>query len=80
MCYLGLEDQFDMVAFPSGKVAVDGFVCVVDVSKSQPRTPETQLDFVTKILLALTKTKRPIVIAANKMDEGSDVMLQVSHC
>ena len=68
-----------MVTFPSGKVGVDGFVCVVDVSKSQPRSPETQLDFVTKILTALAKTKKPIVIATNKMDEGSDVMLQVSR-
>lgn len=66
-----------MVTFPSGKVTVDGFICVIDVSRSQHRSLESQIDIVTKILLALVKTKKPIVVAATKMDEGSDAILQV---
>lgn len=75
--YAGLEDQFKMELFPSGKVTVDGFVCVVDVSRSQKRSLEGQMEFINKILLSLIKTKKPIVMAATKMDEGSDAILQV---
>lgn len=73
----GLEDQYEYKLFPAGKVAVDGFVCVMDVSRSQQRLLEGQLDFINKILLSLIKTKKPIVMAATKMDEGSDAVLQV---
>lgn len=76
--FTGLEDQFEQVKFPTGKVSVDGFICVVDVSRSQTRTLEGQLDFVGKVLSALMKTKKPIVVAASKMDEGSDAVLLVS--
>jgi len=74
---VGLENTFEQVHFPSGKVSVDGFICVVDVSRSQPRPMESQLDFVAKILSALSKTKKPVVVAVSKMDEGSDAILQV---
>ncbi|KAF6035132.1 RhoGAPp190 [Bugula neritina] len=74
---LGLEDQFPEKKFPTGKVAVDGFVCVVDVSRSQDRSLESQLEFLSKILSALVKTKKPIVMAATKMDEGSEAVMLV---
>lgn len=74
----GLEEQFDKVKFPTGKVAVDGFICTFDVSRSQTRTLESQLDFVNKILSMLVKTKKPVVVAATKMDEGSEAVLLVS--
>jgi len=73
----GLEDQFPEKKFPTGKVAVDGFVCVVDVSRSQDRSLESQLEFLSKILSALVKTKKPIVMAATKMDEGSEAVMLV---
>lgn len=75
---LGLEDTYDQVKFPTGKINVDGFICVVDVSRSQTRTLESQLEFVSKILSTLIKTKKPIVIAASKMDEGSEAVILVS--
>lgn len=74
----GLEDEFEKRKFPHGKVAVDGFICVVDASRSQQRPLESQLEFVNKILINLTKTKKPVVVAATKMDEGSDAILMVS--
>ena len=73
----GLEEQFEKRKFPHGKVTVDGFICVVDASRSQQRTLESQLEFVNKILLCLVKTKKPVVVVATKMDEGSDAILNV---
>ena len=73
----GLEEQFEKRKFPHGKVTVDGFICVVDASRSQQRTLESQLEFVNKILLCLMKTKKPVVVVATKMDEGSDAILNV---
>ena len=59
-------------------MTVQGFICVVDVSRSQTRSLEAQLDFVNKVLSTLMKTKKPIVVAASKMDEGSDAVILVS--
>ena len=73
----GLEEQFEKRKFPHGKVTVDGFICVVDASRSQQRSLESQLEFVNKILLCLMKTKKPVVVVATKMDEGSDAILNV---
>ena len=50
---------------------------MVDASRSQQRTLESQLEFVNKILLCLVKTKKPVVVVATKMDEGSDAILNV---
>lgn len=40
---LGIEKEFDQRLMPDGKVTVDGFVCVFDVSLVPNRTLEKQV-------------------------------------
>ncbi|XP_013387311.1 rho GTPase-activating protein 190 isoform X1 [Lingula anatina] len=66
---LGLEHDFDRVLMPDGKLTVDGFVCVFDVSDVKQRPIERQVEYVALILNSLMKTKKPVVLATTKNDE-----------
>ena len=48
---------------PDGRVNIDGFVCVFDVSLVPNRTLEKQVETTAQILNSLLKTKKPVVLA-----------------
>ena len=74
---------------PDGRVNIDGFLVVFDVSLVPNRTLEKQVDTLiffnknltnifqvdttAQILNSLLKTKKPIVVATTKNDEGNEI-------
>lgn len=69
---LGIEKEYEQKVMPDGKLNIDGFICLFDVSMVPSRPIERQLEFVTAILMNLMKTKKPIVLATSKNDEAFD--------
>lgn len=63
---LGLESEFEKKPLPDGKLTIDGFLCLIDVSRS---LLENQSAFVTSVLQNLSKTKKPILLVTTKNDE-----------
>ena len=66
---LGLEHEFQQTLLPDGRISVDGFICVFDVSEVAQRPLAKQTEYVTCIMVQLAKTKKPIVLATTKNDE-----------
>jgi len=69
MFAVGLEHEFQQTLLPDGRISIDGFICVFDVSEVSQRPVAKQTEYVTCILAQLTKTKKPIVLATTKNDE-----------
>ena len=61
---------------PDGKVNIDGFLVVFDVSLVPNRTLEKQVETTAQILLSLLKTKKPVVLATTKNDEGNEIFVR----
>ena len=70
--FVGIEKEYEQKLMPDGKMNVDGFICLFDVSMVPSRPIERQVDFVANILSNLVKTKKPIVLATTKNDEAFD--------
>ncbi|XP_071043981.1 rho GTPase-activating protein 190 isoform X30 [Parasteatoda tepidariorum] len=73
---LGIEKEYEQKLLPDGKINVDGFVCVFDVSEVQGRSIEKQVEFTALILNNLMKTKKPIVLATTKNDEAKEMYVK----
>ena len=69
---LGLEGEYEQRLLPDGKLTIDGFLCVFDVSAStaQNKVGERQRDAVVQILQQLVKTKKPVVVVTTKNDDA----------
>ncbi|XP_062328584.1 rho GTPase-activating protein 35 isoform X1 [Osmerus eperlanus] len=76
---LGLEQDFEQKQMPEGKLQVDGFLLCVDVSRGMNRSFEDQMKFVTNLYNQLAKTKKPVVLALTKCDEGVERYIKDSH-
>ena len=63
---------------PDGRVSVDGFLCVYDVSMVPNRSPEKQTEYCAHILNNILKTRpqKPCVIAATKCDEANEILVR----
>ena len=72
----GLEKEFDQRLMPDGKVNIDGFLVVFDVSLVPNRTLERQVETTAGILNSLLKTKKPVVLATTKNDEGNEIFIR----
>ncbi|KAJ8665241.1 hypothetical protein QAD02_006903 [Eretmocerus hayati] len=69
---LGIEKEYEQKVLPDGKLNIDGFLCVFDVSVVPNRSIEKQVDFVANILNNLVKTKKPIVLVTTKNDDAHE--------
>ncbi|XP_070566535.1 rho GTPase-activating protein 5-like isoform X11 [Ptychodera flava] len=69
---LGLETEYEQKPLPDGKINIDGFLCVFDVSTVHNRTLEQQIKFLDGLFNQLLKTKKPVVLVATKCDEAVD--------
>ena len=69
MSALGLEHEFQQTLLPDGRISIDGFICVFDVSDVAQRPVSKQTEYVLYIMAQLAKTKKPIVLATTKNDE-----------
>lgn len=70
---LGIEKEYEQKVLPDGKLNLDGFLCVFDVSVVPNRTIEKQIEIVANILNNLIKTKKPIVLVTTKRSERAHV-------
>uniref|UniRef100_A0A8P0P6I2 Rho GTPase activating protein 5 n=1 Tax=Canis lupus familiaris TaxID=9615 RepID=A0A8P0P6I2_CANLF len=73
---LGLEQDFEQKQMPEGKLNVDGFLLCIDVSQGCNRKFDDQLKFVNNLFVQLSKSKKPVIIAATKCDECVDHYLR----
>lgn len=71
-----MEKEFDQRVMPDGKVNIDGFLVVFDVSLVPNRTLEKQVETTAQILNSLMKTKKPVVLATTKNDEGNEIFVR----
>ncbi|XP_025905671.1 rho GTPase-activating protein 35-like [Nothoprocta perdicaria] len=76
---LGLEQDFEQKHMPDGKLAVDGFLLCVDVSRGMNRDFGEQLKFAGGLYAQLAKTKKPVVLALTKCDEGVERYIRDAH-
>ena len=58
---------------PEGKLNVDGFLCIFDVSQVPNRSLERMVELTASILNNCVKTKRPVVLVTTKNDEANEV-------
>lgn len=66
----GLEHDFPEQMMPDGRLSIDGFLCVFDVSMVEQRPIQRQTDLTFHILCNLVKTKRPVVLVTTKNDKA----------
>ncbi|XP_066996552.2 rho GTPase-activating protein 190 isoform X2 [Anabrus simplex] len=69
---LGIEKEYEQKVLPDGKISIDGFLCVFDVSAVPGRTVEKQVEIVTGILNNLVKTKKPVILVTTKNDDANE--------
>ncbi|XP_025993656.1 rho GTPase-activating protein 190 isoform X3 [Solenopsis invicta] len=69
---LGIEKEYEQKVLPDGKLNIDGFLCVFDVSLVPNRAIEKQVEIVANILNNLMKTKKPIVLVTTKNDDANE--------
>ncbi|CAH1985676.1 unnamed protein product [Acanthoscelides obtectus] len=76
---LGIEKEYEQRVLPEGKLNIDGFVCLFDVSVVPSRSVEKQVEFVAAILNNLIKTKKPIVFVTTKNDDANEAYIKEAH-
>ncbi|XP_046620253.1 rho GTPase-activating protein 190 isoform X2 [Neodiprion virginianus] len=69
---LGIEKEYEQKVLPDGKLNIDGFICVFDVSVVPHRSIEKQVEIVANILNNLVKTKKPVVLVTTKNDDANE--------
>lgn len=69
---LGIEHEYEQIVLPDGRLAIDGYICVFDVSSVPNRPVEKQADFVMNIINNLLKTKKPVVLVTTKNDDANE--------
>ena len=73
---MALPEEFEMLAFPD-KFHVDGFLVVFDGSGYvDGRSSEAQKKLLSKLVPVLVKTKKPVVVAATKCEQGNETSLR----
>ncbi|KAK4312268.1 hypothetical protein Pmani_016281 [Petrolisthes manimaculis] len=73
---LGIEKEYEQRVLPDGKLNVEGFLCVFDVSQVPNRSLDRQVDLTASILNNCLKTKRPVVLVTTKNDEANEVFVK----
>ena len=68
--FSGLELEFEQRMLSGGRLTIDGFICVFDVSKIAQRSIELQVEFLSHVLTNIARTKRPCVLATTKNDHA----------
>ncbi|XP_053593266.1 rho GTPase-activating protein 190 isoform X1 [Microplitis demolitor] len=69
---LGIEKEYEQKVLPDGKLNIDGFLCVFDVSVVPNRSIEKQIEIVSNILNNLIKTKKPVLLVTTKNDDANE--------
>uniref|UniRef100_A0A1B6K9C5 Rho-GAP domain-containing protein n=1 Tax=Graphocephala atropunctata TaxID=36148 RepID=A0A1B6K9C5_9HEMI len=73
---LGIEKEYEQKVLPDGKISIDGFLCVFDVSVVPSRSLEKQVEIVSAILNSLIKTKKPVILVTTKNDDANEAYVK----
>ncbi|XP_046682746.1 rho GTPase-activating protein 190 isoform X2 [Homalodisca vitripennis] len=73
---LGIEKEYEQKVLPDGKINIDGFLCVFDVSVVPSRSLEKQVEIVSAILNNLIKTKKPVILVTTKNDDANEAYVK----
>ncbi|KAI8425750.1 hypothetical protein MSG28_011533 [Choristoneura fumiferana] len=69
---LGIEKEYEQRTLPDGRLSVDGFVCVYDVSLVPGRSWDKQNETLAALLQNIIKLKKPVVLVTSKNDEACE--------
>lgn len=69
---LGIEKEYEERVIPDGRLSIDGFICVFDVSAVPNRSVEKQVEYVHQIINLILKNKKPVVLVTTKNDEANE--------
>lgn len=73
---LGIEREYEQKVIPDGRLAIDGFICVFDVSPVPNRSVEKQVEYVNTIIANALKNKKPILLVTTKNDEANELYIR----
>ena len=73
---LGIEKEYEQKVLPDGKLNIDGFICVFDVSVVPNRALEKQVEFTIAILNNLMKIKKPVILVTTKNDAANETYVK----
>ncbi|KAL1455174.1 hypothetical protein WDU94_009286 [Cyamophila willieti] len=73
---LGIEKEYEQKVLHDGKISIDGFMCLFDVSVVPSRTVEKQIEVVANILNNLLKTKKPVIVVTTKNDDANETFVR----
>lgn len=73
---LGIEKEYEQKIMPDGRLAIDGFVVVFDVSPVPNRSIEKQVEFVQNAITLILKNKKPLVLVTTKNDDSNEMYVR----
>ncbi|KAH8387849.1 hypothetical protein KR093_009865 [Drosophila rubida] len=73
---LGIEKEYEQKVMPDGRLSIDGFVVVFDVSPVPNRNVEKQVEFVQNAIANILKNKKPLVLVTTKNDDAYELYVR----
>ncbi|CAG7835441.1 unnamed protein product [Allacma fusca] len=73
---LGIEKEYEQKVLPDGRLNIDGFIVVYDVSAVPGRSIDRQTEFTAAIIYNIVRTKKPIVLVTTKNDEACEAYVK----
>lgn len=73
---LGIEKEYDQKVLPDGRLTIDGFICIFDVSQVPNRSLEKQVDFVHTVIQNLMRCKKPVLLVTTKNDDANELYVR----
>ncbi|XP_030378976.1 rho GTPase-activating protein 190 isoform X2 [Scaptodrosophila lebanonensis] len=73
---LGIEKEYEQKVMPDGRLSIDGFVVVFDVSPVPNRSVEKQVEFVQNAIAHILKNKKPLVLVTTKNDDAHELYVR----
>ncbi|KAL7744219.1 hypothetical protein ACLKA6_009185 [Drosophila palustris] len=73
---LGIEKEYEQKVMPDGRLSIDGFVVVFDVSPVPNRSVEKQVEFVQNVIANILKNKKPLVLVTTKNDDAYELYVR----
>ncbi|XP_023032663.1 rho GTPase-activating protein 190 isoform X5 [Drosophila willistoni] len=73
---LGIEKEYEQKVMPDGRLSIDGFVVVFDVSPVPNRSVEKQVEFVQNVIATIIKNKKPLVLVTTKNDDAYELYVR----
>lgn len=73
---LGIEKEYEQKVLPEGRLSVDGFLIVFDVSPVPNRSIEKQIEFAHNVITNIIKNKKPLILVTTKNDDANEIYVR----